>query len=158
MAERLLVNFFYAQPVGHAIEALYYANGHHAADPALEVAVALNAATRRSSRPGPLRRLHPVRRAAARRRRGAAHPGDDGGARARGPDRIATAAQELAGGRVSYEDCLRDHFAALLAAHGGDAAAIWSIDGVHRAYVGGIAPEARLGTARLTQVPAAAGR
>ena len=51
-------------------------------------------------------------------------------------DRIAAAAHELAGGRVSYEDCLRDHFAALLAAHGGDAAAIWSIDGVHRAYVG----------------------
>ena len=51
-------------------------------------------------------------------------------------DRIAAAAHELAGGRVSYEDCLRDHFAALLAAHGGDAAAIWSIDGVHRAHVG----------------------
>jgi len=45
MAERLLVNFFYAHPVGHAIEALHYANGHHAADPGLEVAVALNAAT-----------------------------------------------------------------------------------------------------------------
>jgi hypothetical protein len=43
--ERLLVNFFYAHPVGHAIEALHYANGHHAADPDLEVAVALNAAT-----------------------------------------------------------------------------------------------------------------
>src|SRR6185312_9602695 len=45
MADRLLVNFFYAHPVGHAIEALVYANGHHAADPALDVAVALNAAT-----------------------------------------------------------------------------------------------------------------
>ena len=45
MAERLLVNFFYAHPVGHAIEALHYANGHHAADPALEIAVALNPAT-----------------------------------------------------------------------------------------------------------------
>jgi hypothetical protein len=43
--ERLLVNFFYAHPVGHAIEALHYANGYHAADPELEIAVALNAAT-----------------------------------------------------------------------------------------------------------------
>jgi hypothetical protein len=42
---RLLVNFFYAHPVGHAIEALHYANGYHAADPELEIAVALNAAT-----------------------------------------------------------------------------------------------------------------
>jgi hypothetical protein len=43
--DRLLVNFFYAHPVGHAIEALHYANGYHAADPELEIAVALNAAT-----------------------------------------------------------------------------------------------------------------
>lgn len=39
----LLVNFFYAHPVGHVIEALYYANGHHASDPARRVSVALNA-------------------------------------------------------------------------------------------------------------------
>jgi hypothetical protein len=45
MAERLLVNYFYAHPVGHAIEALHYANGYHAAHPELEIAVALNAAT-----------------------------------------------------------------------------------------------------------------
>jgi hypothetical protein len=45
MRGRLLVNFFYAHPVGHAIEALHYANGYHAADPELEIAVALNAAT-----------------------------------------------------------------------------------------------------------------
>jgi hypothetical protein len=45
MPDRLLVNFFYAHPVGHAIEALHYANGYHAADPELEIAVALNAAT-----------------------------------------------------------------------------------------------------------------
>ncbi len=44
-AERLLVNFFYAHPVGHAIEALHYCLGHHAADPGREVAVALNSAT-----------------------------------------------------------------------------------------------------------------
>jgi hypothetical protein len=43
--ERLLVNFFYAQPVGHAIEALRYWLGYHVADPELEIAVALNAAT-----------------------------------------------------------------------------------------------------------------
>jgi len=42
---RLLVNFFYAQPVGHAIEALYYCGGYHAADPELEIHLALNAAT-----------------------------------------------------------------------------------------------------------------
>jgi hypothetical protein len=42
---RVLVNFFYAQPVGHAVEALHYANGHHAADPARRISVALNAAT-----------------------------------------------------------------------------------------------------------------
>src|SRR5438874_1682678 len=41
----ILVNFFYAQPVGHAVEALHYANGHHAADPTREISVALNAAT-----------------------------------------------------------------------------------------------------------------
>jgi hypothetical protein len=41
----ILVNFFYAQPVGHAVEALHYAHGHHAADPSRPVSVALNAAT-----------------------------------------------------------------------------------------------------------------
>jgi hypothetical protein len=43
--ERVLVTFFYAQPVGHAVEALHYAHGHHAADPRREISVALNAAT-----------------------------------------------------------------------------------------------------------------
>ena len=43
--ERVLVNFFYAQPVGHAVEALHYCLGHHAADPEREIAVALNADT-----------------------------------------------------------------------------------------------------------------
>jgi hypothetical protein len=43
--ERMLVNFFYAHPVGHAVEALYYCLGHHLADPTRAVAVALNAAT-----------------------------------------------------------------------------------------------------------------
>ena len=45
MSERVLVNFFYAQPVGHAVEALHYAHGHHAADPSRAISVALNAAT-----------------------------------------------------------------------------------------------------------------
>lgn len=44
-AERMLVNFFYAPPVGHAVEALHYCLGHHAADPTREIAVALNAAS-----------------------------------------------------------------------------------------------------------------
>ncbi|NEK59448.1 glycosyltransferase family 9 protein [Geodermatophilus sabuli] len=43
--ERMLVNLFYAQPVGHAIEALHYCTGHAAAVPGREVSVALNAAT-----------------------------------------------------------------------------------------------------------------
>ena len=51
-------------------------------------------------------------------------------------DRIVAAAGELLSGTLTYEQALRDHFAALLAAHGGDASAIWSIDGVHTAYVG----------------------
>ena len=42
---RALVNFFYAHPVGHAVEALHYAHGHHVAAPELELSVALNAAT-----------------------------------------------------------------------------------------------------------------
>lgn len=43
--ERLLVNFFYAPPVGHAVEALHYCLGHHAADPTREVSVVLNRAS-----------------------------------------------------------------------------------------------------------------
>jgi hypothetical protein len=43
--DRLLVNFFYAHPVGHAIEALHYCLGHHRAHPTREVSVVLNSAT-----------------------------------------------------------------------------------------------------------------
>ncbi|MET0133823.1 MAG: hypothetical protein ABW215_09540 [Kibdelosporangium sp.] len=43
--DRVLVNFFYAHPVGHAVEALYYCLGYHAADPEREIAVVLNSAT-----------------------------------------------------------------------------------------------------------------
>jgi hypothetical protein len=45
MTERLLVDFFYAQQLGHAIEALQYCVGHAAAVPGREVSVVLNAAT-----------------------------------------------------------------------------------------------------------------
>src|SRR3712207_7161120 len=44
--ERMLVNFFYAQPVGHAVEALHYCHGHAVAQPGREVSVAWNANTR----------------------------------------------------------------------------------------------------------------
>ncbi len=50
-------------------------------------------------------------------------------------DAIVTAAGELLGGTLAYEQALDDYFAALLAAHDGDATAIWSIDGVHLAHL-----------------------
>jgi hypothetical protein len=40
---RLLVNFVYCHPVGHAIEALHYCHGYHRANPDAQIAVALNA-------------------------------------------------------------------------------------------------------------------
>ena len=43
--ETLLVNFWYAHPVGHAIEALRYCLGYHRADPSLRLSLLLNAAT-----------------------------------------------------------------------------------------------------------------
>jgi hypothetical protein len=45
VACRLLVNYWYAHPVGHALEALRYALGYKDADPALRVSVLLNGAT-----------------------------------------------------------------------------------------------------------------
>jgi len=51
--------------------------------------------------------------------------------------RLVTAAGELIDGSLTYDHALRDYFAALLAAHSGDDSAIWSIDGVHRDYIGG---------------------
>ena len=50
-------------------------------------------------------------------------------------DRIVAAARELLDGSLTYERSLCDYFTALLAAHGGDASAIWSIDGVHLGYI-----------------------
>jgi hypothetical protein len=41
----LLVDYWYAHPVGHAVEGLRYALGYHAADPGLHVSLLLNAAT-----------------------------------------------------------------------------------------------------------------
>jgi hypothetical protein len=49
--------------------------------------------------------------------------------------RIATAAAELVDGSLSYERALAEYFAALVAAHRGDASRIWSIDGVHFPYL-----------------------
>jgi hypothetical protein len=46
-------------------------------------------------------------------------------------DAIVSAATELINGTLTYEQALADYFRALLAAHDGDAKAIWSIDGVH---------------------------
>lgn len=43
--ERVLVNFWYAYPVGHAIEGFRYCLGYKTADPALRVSLLLNAAT-----------------------------------------------------------------------------------------------------------------
>jgi|GraSoiStandDraft_49_1057285.scaffolds.fasta_scaffold13070_4 hypothetical protein len=45
MPRSLLVNFFYAPAVGHALEGLRYALGYAAADPDLDVSILLNGAT-----------------------------------------------------------------------------------------------------------------
>jgi hypothetical protein len=45
MARRLLINWVYYNPIGHAIEAYRYAQAFRNADPALEIAVALNSTT-----------------------------------------------------------------------------------------------------------------
>jgi hypothetical protein len=50
-------------------------------------------------------------------------------------DRIVAAALELVAGRLEYERALAEYFPALLRAHGGDASTLWSIDGVHAAYL-----------------------
>jgi len=50
------------------------------------------------------------------------------------PAAIVASARELLEGRVTYEQTLRD-YSALLRAHDGDGSAIWSIDGVHAAYI-----------------------
>jgi hypothetical protein len=50
-------------------------------------------------------------------------------------DSIVSAATELIDGTLTYDQASADYFAALLAAHDGDASAIWSIDGVHLDYL-----------------------
>jgi hypothetical protein len=50
-------------------------------------------------------------------------------------DRLVAGARELLAGELTYERALREYFGDLRAAHGGDASALWSIDGVHAAYV-----------------------
>jgi hypothetical protein len=49
--------------------------------------------------------------------------------------RLIDAAGELLAGSVSYEQCLRDYFVDLLAAHAGDPSPIWSFDDVHRRFL-----------------------
>ncbi len=41
----MLINFVYCHPVGHAVEALHYANGYHLADPDRRICMALIATT-----------------------------------------------------------------------------------------------------------------
>jgi hypothetical protein len=53
--ERILVDFFYAQPVGHVIEALHHCRALHRADPSREISLMLNAAA-----PTELTRLCPL--------------------------------------------------------------------------------------------------
>jgi hypothetical protein len=45
VSDSLLVNFVYAQQVGHVIEALHYTHGYHVADPSRRISLALNART-----------------------------------------------------------------------------------------------------------------
>lgn len=50
-------------------------------------------------------------------------------------DRIVAGAVELIRGEVDYDDAVRDYVRDLVAAHGGDTSAIWSLDGVHADYL-----------------------
>ncbi|RFU21491.1 hypothetical protein [Geodermatophilus marinus] len=61
--DRLLVDFFYAQQLGHAVEALQYCVGHAAAVPGREVSLLLNAATptELATWCAAVRAVHPVR-------------------------------------------------------------------------------------------------
>ena len=43
--DSLLVNYWYANPVGHTVEALRYCLGYHRADPELRISLLLNATT-----------------------------------------------------------------------------------------------------------------
>jgi hypothetical protein len=69
--------------------------------------------------------------------------GDDGDripsmSRARIADdlpRIVAAARELLDTTVSYERCLDEYVADLVAAHGGDVSALWSFDDIHRDHL-----------------------
>jgi hypothetical protein len=47
-AETLLVNYWYAHPVGHALEGMRYALGYKAANPELRVSLLLNERPRSS--------------------------------------------------------------------------------------------------------------
>ncbi|HWT25259.1 MAG TPA: hypothetical protein VN213_17275 [Solirubrobacteraceae bacterium] len=153
--ERIIVDFFYARPVGHVVEALHHCLAPHRADPRRGISLLLSAAA-----PTELVRLCPpvcktyfnrvpFRSIVPDTSRypcfsqfaadSAAPDGDDGDRipsmmRARVQDdldRIVATAHELIDGTVSYERCLDDHFADLLDAHDDDPSALWSFDDVH---------------------------
>ena len=132
--DRLLVNFFYAPPVGHAVEALHYCLGHHLAHPEREISVVLNAASavelagfcpfvsEAFAVDHPL--LEPCPDSAERQ---AAIP--------RRWDWVLDDHRRHQQLQLELFPGLRDYFPALVAAQGGDAGAIWSIDGVHLSYI-----------------------
>jgi hypothetical protein len=103
--ESVLVDFFYAQPVGHVIEAL-----HHA----LAVYLQMNADT-----PAPDGDDGDRIPSMTRNRINDDLP------------RIVQAADELLRNAVPYQQCLDDYFRDLVAAHDGDASTLWSFDNVH---------------------------
>jgi hypothetical protein len=129
--ERMLVNFFYAHPVGHAVEALHHCLGHHLADPTRALAVALNAAT-----PVSLAGFCPFVCEAYAIDHPLLAPCEDSAARLsdlpREWDWVLGDGRRRQDFQLAAFPGLRDDFAALPDALGGDAAAIWSIDDVHR--------------------------
>jgi hypothetical protein len=127
MPERLLVNYFYAHPVARR------ARGP-ARPPLAPAGLPFRSVLPDTERYPAFTQLAPA---------AIVDDGDEGPrtpsmtcARIRDDlDRIVAAAGELLRGTLTYEHALRDYFAELPAALGGDPAAIWSIDGVHRDYV-----------------------
>ncbi|SDN01574.1 hypothetical protein SAMN05660642_03802 [Geodermatophilus siccatus] len=140
MTDRLLVDFFHAQQLGHAVEALQHCVGHAAALPGREVSVLLDATTPTELATwcpalsavfpvdGPFLEADP---AAAQRL--AAVPRDW--------DWVVDDTRRHQPSRLDVFPGMRDHHAAsdahLPTRRGRSvvgAEAIWSIDGVHAAY------------------------
>ena len=112
--ERVLVNFFYAHPVGHAVEALAFCHGYHRADPSREIELVLNAATA-------------VELAALCPFLGGVHPVEHPFV-----EPYPSSAARIAGA-LPYERSLARYFSELSAVV--EPASIWSIDEVHRDFV-----------------------